>query len=602
MKRTAHSYTYHDAVVFPALGLRWSWSELDRRVDAVASSLVSAGVAPGEHVGIWSMNSPEWVVTQFAVGRVGAVLVNINPAYRLHELEEALRQADVATLIVGCPFKTSNFVQMVETLCPEVAGQVAGSWRSAKLPELRRSVAIGNRPGPGWLTWSDLESGPIHAEALAARERAIKPTDVYNIQFTSGTTGMPKGAMLTHSNVLMNAFYIGERVRYTQADRVCVPVPFYHCFGCVLGTLVCAVYGSAIVVPAPSFDAGATLAAVESERCTSLYGVPTMFVAQIDHPERSRFNLRSLRTGIMAGSPCPLPLMQAVIDTMGAKQITIGYGLTEASPIVTQTSVDDPIEVRVGTVGQPIPGVEVKLVDPITRQAAAPGEAGELCVRGHGVMAGYYNAPEATQRVIDAEGWLSTGDLARRQDDGNYRIVGRSKELIIRGGENIYPPEVEEYLYRHPAIAEVAVVGLPDPTYGEVISAWIVPRTGASVSPDEVRAFCRGQIAHLQDSAIRRDRRPASQNRDGQDPQARAQRAGHQPIRSGRLRRCADGLSSTRRAIGLGTLSDHPALRPVGAGHLDSRLWLAGQQAKRDRQDRAGQRGRLIQVRRHLPT
>jgi fatty-acyl-CoA synthase len=497
LKRTAHSFAYHDAVVFPALGLRWSWSELDRRVDMVASALVARGVEPGEHVGIWSMNAPEWVVTQFAVARAGAVLVNINPAYRLHELEAALRQADVATLIVGCPFKTSNFVQMAETVCPEVVASPAGAWRSAKLPALRRVVAIGDRPGPGWLTWSDLEAGPIDTEALADRERAIRPTDVYNIQFTSGTTGMPKGAMLTHRNVLTNAFYIGECVRYTPADRVCVPVPFYHCFGCVLGTLVCAVYGSAIVVPAPSFDAGATLKAVEAERCTSLYGVPTMFVAQLDHPERPRFNLGSLRTGIMAGSPCPLPLMQAVIDTMGASQITIAYGLTEASPIITMTSVDDPIDVRVGTVGRPIPGVEVKLIDPITRQDVAPGEVGELCVRGHDVMAGYYNAPEATARVIDSEGWLATGDLSRCRVDGNYRIVGRSKELIIRGGENIYPPEVEEYLCRHAAIAEVAIVGLPDSVYGEVVSAWIVPRPGAAVTPDEIRAFCRGQIAHF---------------------------------------------------------------------------------------------------------
>jgi fatty-acyl-CoA synthase len=496
LKRTASVFAYHDAVVFPALGLRWSWSELDRRVDTVASSLISRGVAPGEHVGIWSMNAPEWIVSQFAVGRIGAVLVNINPAYRLHELEAALRQADVATLIVGCPFKASNFVQMVESLCPEVAESAAGSWHSAKLPDLRRVVAIGDRPCPGWLTWADLDSGPVHAEALAARELAIKPGDSYNIQFTSGTTGMPKGAVLTHRNVLMNAFYIGERVRYTPADRVCVPVPFYHCFGCVLGTLVCAEYGSAIVVPAPSFDAGATLAAIEAERCTSLYGVPTMFVAELDHPARSRFNLRSLRTGIMAGSPCPLPLMQAVIDTLGASQITIGYGLTEASPIITMTSVDDPIEVRVGTVGRPIPGVEVKLIDPLTVNEVAIGEAGELCVRGHGVMAGYYKAPEATAKVINADGWMFTGDLARRRDDGNYRIVGRSKELIIRGGENIYPPEVEEYLHLHPAIAEVAVVGLPDPVYGEVVSAWIVLRPGASVTPEEIRDFCRGQIAH----------------------------------------------------------------------------------------------------------
>ncbi|MEO6810207.1 MAG: AMP-binding protein, partial [Isosphaeraceae bacterium] len=324
-----------------------------------------------------------------------------------------------------------------------------------------------------------------------------RATDVFNIQFTSGTTGLPKGAMLTHRNILMNAYYIGQRFQYTAEDRVCVPVPFYHCFGCVLGTTVCEVYGSTLVVPAPSFEPRATLTAIETERCTSVYGVPTMFVAQLDHPDFSRFDLTSLRTGIMSGSPCPLPLMKAVMDRMGARQITIGYGLTEASPIITQTSVDDPIEVRVSTVGAPIPGVEVRLVDPITRQEVAPGDAGELSVRGHGVMAGYYKDPEATARVLSPDGWLFSGDLALRRDDGNYKIVGRSKELIIRGGENIYPPEIEEFLYHHPGVAEVAVVGLPDPTFGEVVSAWIVPRAGVVFSADDVRRFCHDQIAHF---------------------------------------------------------------------------------------------------------
>ncbi len=497
LRRTAADHADRDAVVFPALGVRWSWAELDRRVDAVAAGLIARGVAPGEHVGLWSMNCPEWVVAQFAVGRIGAVLVNVNPAYRLHELEETLLQSDVATLIVGLPFKTSNFVEMVESLVPEAVGAPAGSWSAARLPELRRLVAVGDRPGPGWLPWAELEAGDRRgAAALPGREAQSKPADVFNIQFTSGTTGMPKGAMLSHRNVLMNSYYIGQRVQYTPDDRVCIPVPFYHCFGCVLGTLVCAVYGSAIVVPAPSFDPLATLTTVAAERCTAIYGVPTMFVAQVDHPDRPRFDTTSLRTGIMAGSPCPLPLMTAVMETMGARQITIGYGLTEASPIITQTSVDDPIEVRVGTVGRVLPGVEVKLVDPATRLEVGPGVAGELAVRGHGVMAGYYRAPEATARVLDADGWLYTGDLAQRRPDGNYRIVGRSKELIIRGGENIYPPEVEEFLYRHPSIAEVAVVGLPDPTYGEVVSAWVVPKPGRSIAADELRAFCRGQIAH----------------------------------------------------------------------------------------------------------
>jgi fatty-acyl-CoA synthase len=497
LRRTASRFPGRDAVVFPALGLRWSWAELDGLVDLVGSALVGRGVARGEHVGIWSMNAPEWVVTQFAVGRIGAVLVNVNPAYRLHELEEALRAADVATLVVGSPFKGSNFVQMVETLCPEVAGASSPEWSAARLPRLRRLVALGERPGPGWLTWSDLVDRSVAEVSLAGRERLNRPEEVFNIQFTSGTTGLPKGAMLTHRNVLMNAYYIGQRVRYTEADRVCVPVPFYHCFGCVLGTTVCAVYGSAIVVPGPSFDPGATLAAVAGERCTSLYGVPTMFVAELGHPDRARFDVSSLRTGIMAGSPCPLPLMQQVMTTLGASEITIGYGQTEASPIITQTSVDDSAEVRAGTVGRPIPGLEVRLVDPATRREVAPGETGELSVRGHCVMAGYYKAPEATARAVDADGWLYTGDLARRRDDGNYRIVGRCKELIIRGGENIYPPEVEEFLCHHPAVAEVAVVGLPDPKYGEVVSAWVVARPEATLSDQALRDYCRGQIAHF---------------------------------------------------------------------------------------------------------
>lgn len=494
LRATAARFPDHDALVFPRIGLRVSWSELDRRVDRVASAFLEQGVGRGRHVGIWSMNAPEWVIAQFAVGRIGAVLVNINPAYRLHELEETLRAADVETLIVGASYKGSNFKEMVETLCPEAASARRLEWSSRKLPALRRLVTLGEPPGEGWIAWSELEKCEIHP-MLAEREGQAQPRDVYNIQFTSGTTGMPKGAMLTHRNVLMNAYYVGRRMRYSEADRVCVPVPFYHCFGCVLGTLVCVVFGSALISPSPSFEGGATLEALAGERCTSVYGVPTMFVSMLGHPELSRFGLSSLRTGIMAGSPCPLPLMREVVGTLGAREITIGYGLTEASPIITQTSVDDPIEVRVGTVGRPIPGVEVRLVDPLTRQEVTPGDPGELCARGHGVMAGYYNNAVATARMIDLEGWLYTGDLAR-EVEGQYRIVGRCKELIIRGGENIYPPEVEEYLLHHPGIAEAAVVGLPDARYGEVTSAWLVARPGHTLHAEEVRAYCQGQIAH----------------------------------------------------------------------------------------------------------
>ena len=497
LRETARRHPNLDAVVFPSLGLRWSWGDLDARVDRAADGLIALGVRPGEHVGLWSMNCPEWIVAMFAAGRIGSVLVNVNPAYRLHELEETLRQADVATLIVGLPFKTSDFVAMVEAVVPEAIEGRAGSWRSKLLPELRRLVAIHDRPGPGWHSWADLEDGDHRDGPRLSREQSSAPSDIFNIQFTSGTTGLPKGAMLTHRNVLMNAYYVGRRVLYTEADRVCVPVPFYHCFGCVLGITVCAINGAAIVVPAPTFDARATLSAIESERCSAIYGVPTMFVAQLECPDFAARDLSSLRTGIMAGSPCPLPLMRAVVDRMGASEITIGYGLTEASPIITQTHADDPIEVRVGTVGSPIPGVEVRLVHPITREEVAPGEPGELCVQGHGVMAGYYRSPEATALCLSPDGWLATGDLAVCRPDGNYRIVGRSKELIIRGGENIYPPEIEEFLCGHPGISEVAVVGLPDPVYGEVVSAWIVPRPGAVLSGSEVSRYCVGQIAHF---------------------------------------------------------------------------------------------------------
>jgi fatty-acyl-CoA synthase len=498
LERTAQRYSDRDALVFPDLGLRWSWRELDEQVDRVATSLIRLGVGRGENVGIWSMNVPEWVVAQFAVGRIGAVLVNVNPAYRVHELRDALTMADVSTLIVGAPFKGSSLVQMVETLCPEVPAATTADRSCARFPRLRRLIALDDRPGPGWWTWSDLVAGDESSRAeLKGRVQSARATDVYNIQITSGTTGLPKGAMLTHRNVLMNAYYTGQRLRYSAEDRVCVPVPFYHCFGCVLGTLVCAVYGATMVVPAPAPDPEATLAAIAKERCTSVYGVPAMFVAMLEHPDFPSRDLSSLRTGIMAGAPCPVPLMEKVVNRMGAREVCIGYGQTEASPIITFTSADDPVEVRCGTVGKPIPGIEVKLIDPATRSEIPPDQPGELCARGHAVMAGYYKNPEATARAIDAEGWLHTGDLARQRADGNYRIVGRSKEQVNRGGEKIYPAEVEEFLNRHPAVSEVAVAGLPDAKYGEVVAAWVVPKSGATVTPEELKRYCQGQIAHF---------------------------------------------------------------------------------------------------------
>ncbi len=498
LARTAERFPDHDALVFPGLKLRWSWRELDRRVDQIARSLLALGVAAGEHIGIWSMNVPEWVVTQLAAGRIGAVLVNVNPAYRTSELNDALVMADVATLVVGSPFKGSNFVAMVESLCPEAAGASSPDWASSQFPKLKRLIALDKRPGAGWWTWRDLEQCEgVSQDDLERCAAAVRPGDIHNIQFTSGTTGLPKGAMLTHRNILMNAYYAGERLGFSPHDRLCVPVPFYHCFGCVLGTMACVVHGSAIVVPAPSFDAGATLSAIAGERCTAVYGVPTMFVAQLEHPDFHHVDLSSLRTGIMSGAPCPLPLMELVLNRMGIREICIGYGQTEASPLITLTSVNDPIEVRVGTVGHPLPGLEVKLAAPANTGEAAECDAGELCVRGHCVMAGYYGNADATAKAIDADGWLHTGDLARCRDDGNYRIAGRSRDLIIRGGENIYPAEVEEFLHRHPAVAEVAVAGLPDAKYGEAVAAWFVLKSGASVQPDELRQYCQGQIARF---------------------------------------------------------------------------------------------------------
>ena len=496
LRRAADQYPTSDALVFPRLAIRWSWSELDRRVDRFASALVELGVQPGEHVGIWSMNRPEWVLTQFAAARIGATLVNINPAYRVHELEAALKLADVTTLVVGPPYKSSNYIDIIESLCPEIGSASPGALRSSRLPLLSRLISIDATPRAGFFDFSRLADHAIDP-ALADVESAVDPADPHNIQFTSGTTGLPKGATLTHKNVLYNAFYVGARLRYTEADRVCLPVPFYHCFGCVLGTLVCVVHGSAIVVPSTSFDPEGTLAAIESERCTSLYGVPTMFIAELDNPNFSKYNLSSLRTGIMSGAPCPLPVLRRVVERMHAGEICVGYGQTESSPIITLSDVDDPLEARVGTVGRALPGLEVEIRDRATGAPVAAGVAGELCVRGHAVMSGYYKAPEATARAIDANRFLHTGDLAIRREDGRFRIVGRCKEIIIRGGENIHPPEIEEFLHHHPKIAEVAIVGLPDRLYGEVVAAWVVPRAGETVTTDEIVSYCRDRIAHF---------------------------------------------------------------------------------------------------------
>ncbi len=498
LERAAALHGAGEAVVFPRLGWRRAYREFHAEAAQVARALMALGVEKGEHIGIWATNWPQWILIQFASAMIGAPLVNVNPAYRSQELEYVLRQADIKTLILTDRFKSSDYFEILRRVCPELPACRPGRLEAAKCPKLKRVVSIQDADRPGVLAWSEFldRASAVPTERLRGRSGEVACRDVVNIQYTSGTTGFPKGVQLTHRNLLMNAYHVGERQGIGIGDRVCIPVPFYHCFGCVMGTLMCAVHGAAMVIPAEAFDPEATLRAVQDERCTALYGVPSMFIAQLGHPEFERFRLDALRTGIMAGSPCPVEIMRQVVDRMGAREITIAYGLTEASPVITQTRVSDDLEHRVGTVGTELPGVEVRLVEPGGERPVAEGEQGELTVRGHGVMKGYYNNPEETARVLDADGWLRTGDLAARTPDGFYRITGRIKDMLIRGGENVYPREIEEFLHTHPGIADVQVVGLPDERYGEEISAWIVPKAGARLTEEEVRQFCRDQIAH----------------------------------------------------------------------------------------------------------
>ena len=441
-----------------------TWAEFDAAVDRVARGLLALGFAPGDHFGVWATNVPEWVLLQFATARIGVVLVNINPAYRTGELKYALRQSDVRGLALVDAFK---IVELFRHAQRSLSGTGGGrTRRTAKrgISEAAVGRFAARRPAARHAVVGRIAGiGPTACRTSRLDEVAagLSPHDPINIQYTSGTTGNPKGAMLSHRNILLNAFYAGECQRLDHTDRICLPVPLYHCFGCVLGTLCCVVHGSAMVFPAESFQPGATLAAIEQERCTALYGVPTMFIAQFEHEDYPRRDLSSLRTGIMAGSPCPIETMKRVTQEMGAREITIGYGQTEASPLITQTRTDDPIELRVGTVGRPLPGFEAKIVDVETGADLGDGQPGELCGRGHGVMIGYYNMPDKTAEAIDADGWLHTGDLALREPNGYYRITGRLRDMIIRGGENIYPREIEERLYEHPAVVEVQVVGVP---------------------------------------------------------------------------------------------------------------------------------------------
>ncbi len=495
--RMAERFADRDALVVRQQNIRWSYGELKAKVDAFATGLLALGLAPSDRIGIWSPNNAEWAITQFATAKAGLILVNINPAYRLSELDHALNKAGCKALITAGSFKSSDYVGMLRELAPEIDRSPPGRLQAKRLPQLATLIRIGGGEQRGFLAFDDIVGigGERHRRELAELSATLQFDDPINIQFTSGTTGAPKGATLTHHNILNNGYFIGEAQRLTERDRVCIPVPLYHCFGMVLGNLACITHGAAMVYPSEGFDPLATLQAVEAERCTALYGVPTMFIAELGHPEFERFDLSSLRTGIMAGSPCPIEVMKRCVADMHMHEVTIAYGMTETSPVSTQTSHDDPLERRVGTVGRVHPHVEIKIVDTDGR-IVPPGTAGELCTRGYSVMLGYWDEPERTAEAIDRSRWMHTGDLATLDEDGYCNIVGRIKDMVIRGGENVYPREVEEFLFRHPKIEAVQVVGVPDLKYGEELCAWVKLKPGVSAAADEIQGFCKGQIAH----------------------------------------------------------------------------------------------------------
>ena len=495
--KAAARWGERDALIVRQQNVRWTYAELNARVDAFAAGLLALGLTPGDRIGIWSPNNSEWVITQFATAKAGLILVNINPAYRLSELDYALNKVACKALITANSFKSSDYVGMLRELAPEIDRCAPGQLQSKRLPALTTLIRIGDDEKRGFLRFADVlgMGGGRHRAQLRELAATLQFDDPINIQFTSGTTGTPKGATLTHHNILNNGYFIGEAQRLTDRDRVCIPVPLYHCFGMVLGNLACITHGAAMVYPSEGFDPLASLEAVEAERCTALYGVPTMFIAELGHPDFKRFDLSSLRTGIMAGSPCPIEVMKRCISEMHMSEVTIAYGMTETSPVSTQTSHDDPLERRVGTVGRIHPHVEIKIVDGDGRIVPL-GTAGELCTRGYSVMLGYWDDAELTAEAIDRARWMHTGDLATLDEDGYCNIVGRIKDMVIRGGENVYPREVEEFLFRHPKIAAVQVVGVPDLKYGEELCAWVQVKPGMSANTEEILSFCKGQIAH----------------------------------------------------------------------------------------------------------
>ncbi|HTK67260.1 MAG TPA: AMP-binding protein [Pseudonocardia sp.] len=479
-ERTVAAYPDGEALVEVATGRRWTWAELDVAADDLARGLLAAGIGKGDRVGMWAPNCAEWTITQIATAKIGAILVNVNPAYRTHEFAYVVNQSGMRMLLAATSFKTSDYRAMV--------GQTAG-----ECPTLERVVYVDGAD------WAELiEQGRAVPEStVVERMAALRPDDPINIQYTSGTTGFPKGATLSHRNIINNGFFVTDTINLTHRDRLCIPVPFYHCFGMVMGNLGCITHGTTMVIPAPGFGPGITLKTIHDERCTGVYGVPTMFIAMLNDPGLRSFDLTSLRTGIMAGAPCPVEVMKRCVSEMHMAEVSIAYGMTETSPVSTQTLADDDLERRTATIGRAAPHVEIKIVDPATGDTLPRGEAGEFCTRGYSVMLGYWNDPDKTAEAVDADGWMHTGDLAVMREDGYCNIVGRIKDMVIRGGENIYPREIEEFLYTHPDVEDVQVIGVPDDRYGEEVCAWIRMRTGATpLDADAVRAFATGKLAH----------------------------------------------------------------------------------------------------------
>jgi len=497
LSETATRFGSRDAIIFPESGVRMRYAEFHAAVQQTAKGLLALGIKPGEHIGVWSTNIPQWMLLQYAAASAGIVLVTINPAYRPFELSYTINQSDIVALFMTDKFKSSDYYAIFTEVCPQVKDSHQGMISAPDFPKLRFAAALKPGAPKGFMGWADmLQAGKsVEDETLADIAKTLKANDVINIQYTSGTTGFPKAAQLTHRNILMNAWYVTGCQNITEQDRMCVPVPFYHCFGCVMGSLGGITRGAAVVVPAEYFSPALTLDTIEKERCTTVYGVPTMFIALLDDASFKGRDLKSLRSGIMAGSPCPIEVMKKVIGEMGCREITIAYGQTETSPVVTQSVTTDAVELRVETVGRAIPGVEIKIVDPHTDEELGDNQQGELCARGHCNMVGYYKNPEATAQTIRG-GWVHTGDLAVKRSDGCFKITGRLKDMVIRGGENIYPREIEEFLFTHPAVSQAAVFGLPDAKYGEELCAWVQLHSGKTLNEEEIRAYCKQNMAH----------------------------------------------------------------------------------------------------------